>query len=473
MANGLKDVIADLKETKKEMTKTLEQMNGLQKIMEETQDVEGKEQDFEDAQTTFEELNNKFQKMEGKVSKAEKAKSRYEMLKKVSDLSSIEVDDDTEGKSKNPNVPNTVPAEANDFNAKAVEHLKVFKKFIDKKAPLSDNEHELLRPKSEKFTDGGVALPPMIAKAIHGFDPVEEVEKKVFDGVHGKLMTSLQTSPSSLIPQDYRDQLLMLPAEPPYIYTRARKVPCPTGQVTWPRLVQTDSSEFGGVYVKWINEAEEKPETEPTFDQLQIASHELAARTEISHTLLRRSVIDLQAFLGIEFRMAMMNAVDIALLTGNGNGKPLGIMPDAIRSVPRQTANTIAYDDLVNMEHSLRSNHRANAIWVIADDAMGNLKKQKDNDGRPLFVPNPSTGAYDTLLGYPYITTHRLSLGEDDIVFGDWSQYIVPVEQEVVIKRSDDRKIEQNVAVFVVFMHIGGRAAQVRAFVKLGGVSES
>jgi len=462
--------MVNVEELQKEMAKCLDEIDNVSKIMDETEGVEGKEQEFDDARTIYDEKTAEFEKLEGKVKQAKDQKRRIDMLKQVEGMGAPEKDD-TQSKSQTPNPP----AEVADFEKKDREHTKAFFDYV-RGETVTGKRADLLRPSNKNFSKGGIRLPQRLAKAIHGFDDMgllSDILTDVEGKYQGKAMLSSQTSPASLVPQDYRAQLLQLAPEESHIYPRARKVPAPTGQVTWPKLTQTDSNEFGGVAVKWINEGGEKPETEPTFEQLQISAHEIAARTEISHTLLSRSVIDLEALLGIEFRNALMNAVDIAFLTGNGTGKPLGIFQDSIRSVARQTANQISYDDLVNMEHTLRSNHRSNAIWVIADDAMQYLKKVKDSDGRPLFVPNPSTGAYDTLLGYPYVTTHRLSLGENDIVFGDWSQYIVPVENEIVMRRSDDRKIEYNVAVFVVFMLIGGRAAHTRAFVKLGDTDAS
>ncbi len=49
----------------------------------------------------------------------------------------------------------------------------------------------------------------------------------------------------------------------------------------------------------------------------------------------------------------------------------------------------------------------------------------------------------------------------------------MPVEQDVVIMRSDHRKIENNIVVFVAFIQCGGRVVQERAFVRLGDTSGS
>jgi len=45
------------------------------------------------------------------------------------------------------------------------------------------------------------------------------------------------------------------------------------------------------------------------------------------------------------------------------------------------------------------------------------------------------------------------------------------MEQDVVVRRSDDFAFTSNVATFIVYMVIGGRPAQPRAFAILDGTS--
>ena len=72
-------------------------------------------------------------------------------------------------------------------------------------------------------------------------------------------------------------------------------------------------------------------------------------------------------------------------------------------------------------------------------------------------------------MGYPYVVSYRArNLGQSgDVTFGDWSKYIVAMEQDVVIKRSDHYEFLNNVATFVMYMVVGGRAGLPRAFAYL------
>jgi len=282
--------------------------------------------------------------------------------------------------------------------------------------------------------------------------------------------TSIAAGFTALIPQDYRDTLLQLPAEMPALLPRTTVLSSPTGTITIPRLVQTDSNEYGGVSVSWISEGAAKPETEMEFEQVTIAANEVAAYTELTHRLLSRSAVGLEQVLNGLFRGAVIDAIDNALLTGSGVGQPQGIVNAAgIRTVQRAAAGGVSYADLVNLKYAVRPYHRAAGIFILEDAVAQALELAVDNDGRPLFTASTANGIYDRLVGKPYITTTRLpALGvEGDVMFGDPRQYYVGMEEDVVVKRSDEYRFRNNVAAFVVFAVVGGQLVQPRTFAML------
>ncbi len=484
--------------------------------------------EMEEHFTLISELEAKTDRSEEDESKLVAAKAEYETLKGKADSMESRLDvakdlaarraaslaaadlgkSDPNGGGKTP-LPgaNADDPDADDVRgkalaAKAIDHAarerdkeKFFWSYASKGTyeDVPDKGREMMDPQFEGKKHNwdsaqGVLMPPKMRNLIFNGPEFVTADGKAFIDPLGLLRSKavgdnplLSTSadiPEALVPPEFQSELLQLPAEPPHLVDRVRRVPTKTGTLKWPRVVQTDGNEYGGVDVEWINEAGEKPEHNPKFDQVTIQTHELAARSELSRTLLNRSIIDLQAFLAAEFRGAILNAKDNAIIDGDGNGKPLGILKTpGIRRIARSTANKVIYDDLVDMECALRPQHRAAATWVMADTVMCQLRKEKDNEGRPLFVPNVRTGAFDSLFGKAIISTTRMddnvATGRDDIFFGDLRQYITPIETDIVMFRSDHRKIENNIVVFVVFLLCGGRVVQERAFVELGDTSGS
>ncbi len=366
---------------------------------------------------------------------------------------------DVDGKTLTPKIP----AEPKDHEKEAQAKRRAFLDYCNGK----DVEPGLMvemRPELPKFKDklDGVRMPPDMVVQIFG-----DEYAKVAGLPAGKAipMVSGDAARSALIPQDYRRELLELDAEAPHILGRATIVPSDTGAIVWPRLVQTDAQEYGGVTVSWIDEGGEKPETEPEFEQVTIETHEVAAYTEISNRLLNRSAIPLEPLLTRLFKGALNHALDVAFLSGSGTGQPTGIVnTTGIRTVNRTAQNDIQYDDLVNLEFAVRAYHRARATYIVADGCMQNLKKDKDTQGRPLFVESVAGQVFQKLVGYPYISTHRLTAYADgDVIFGDLKEYIVPIEQEVVVKRSEHYNFRKNVTAFTVSAAVGGQLVQPRA----------
>lgn len=364
------------------------------------------------------------------------------------------------------------PAEPKDHKKIEKEKEDIFERFIFGDKSLQPSELKTMRPESKKWNEGknGVLVPARYAKAM-----IPSIQNKPVE----KVGLSSQANFSNTFDDEFKNELLRYQGEMAHLFPRTRQITTQTGTVKYPRLKQpkptegsggeSDFSEYGAVACEWTDEGDDKPETEPSFEQLSISTHELSARTELSWTLLSRNAINLEDVLRNEFRSAIMHKLDHAVIRGNGTGKPLGILSETdVAHVKRAVANQVGYDDLVDLEHAIAPQFRSNAMWTIADSAVGYLKKLKDTQGRPLWLPGIAGVAPATILGYPYVPTQRLKLGQEgDVIFGDPRQYICPIEQEIVIAKSEHRKIEKGVTVYVVYMLVGGRLAQTRAFAHL------
>jgi len=310
---------------------------------------------------------------------------------------------------------------------------------------------------------GGVVMPSTMFVRVFGAKVASMFPR------HAKAvsipMLSTDATLSPLVPQDYRRQLLELAAEEPHLLPRVTVVPAPTGTVVWPKMTQTDANEYGAVSVTWQAEGASKTETDADFEQESISTAEVAAYTELSLTLLRRSAVDLEALIGRLFRDATLDSVDNKFLNGSGVAEPLGILnTPGIHAVNRNTGGTVKYADLVKLKFALQGYHRAGAVFILADGALEVFEAALDTTNRPLFAPSVAGTVPDRLSGKPYIGTHRapaLALA-GDMCFIDLREYIAGMEEEVVVKRSDHYKFRNNVAAFSVTMQVGGKLVQPR-----------
>jgi len=119
----------------------------------------------------------------------------------------------------------------------------------------------------------------------------------------------------------------------------------------------------------------------------------------------------------------------------------------------------------------VKPNHRAGAIFGVEDSVEQGLELQVDGQNRPLFRASMANGPYDRLIGYPYTVSLNLpGMGtQGDIVFGDFGQYMLVVEEEVTVSRSEHYRFRNNVVAFKIFAVVGGRLLQPRAMAILEG----
>ena len=370
--------------------------------------------------------------------------------------------------------PDPEPAKAKDH---AVDERMKRQGVVDycRGKKLSGQMQAALAPRSEKFSEevqDGVALPRSMFQGMFGKTLTDKIWGKTnpLDSAGGQ-----GVGEENLVPQEYIRQLLQLGAEPEFLLQMCTIIPTTSGTLTWPSLVQTDANEYGGVAMSWISEGAEKPETQPQFSQLEITAYELAGHTQLTHRLLSRSAISLETLLSTLFREACYHAMDTAFLVGTGVGQPLGVAIDAaVRQVPRVAVNAIEWTDLVNLATTVLRHHRQKGRFVLDATVEQALMLQHEavyaaqpaTNARPLFMPSVANGPYTRLIGYPYNVTYRTrNLGQTgDVIFGDWSKYLVGMEQDVVIKRSDHFEFTKNVATFIVYLVVGGRAGLPRAF---------
>jgi len=396
------------------------------------------------------------------VEEAKEKKAVDDIMKQAEDLTKVKV-------------PGGVNLAVNaiDHDAEDNAQVEAFKLYCTAGwGHMSGEQCKLVKNENPSFKlgEGGARLPKRL---IVGLFP--ELAKAFGMASKALPLTSVNPNMTALIPPDYRAQVLEVPAEAVHVLPRATIVPSATGTIQWPRLVQSDANEYGAVAVGWTDEGATKQQSEAKFDQVTIQTHEVSAWTQLSHRLLKRSAIDLGGYLGRLFRAAILNAIDAALINGTGVGQPAGIIGTAgIRQVARAAAGAVSYDDLVDLKYAVKPYHRASGIFLAEDQVLQGLEKAKDTQGRPLFTASTMNGIYDRLVGKTYIGSTRLpALGiTGDVIFFDPKEYIVAMEEDVVVRRSDDYDFPKNVATFAFYAVVGGQLVQPRtAAILVGTVS--
>ena len=187
-----------------------------------------------------------------------------------------------------------------------------------------------------------------------------------------------------------------------------------------------------GIQAYWTAEGSAITESKAKFKQASWRLHKLAAMVKATDELLDDATA-LESYIMASAPQAFVNEVNKAILTGNGVGKPTGIINSpftiTVDAEGGQTADTIKAPNVLKMYSRMFPQSRPNAVWFINPGAEDQLRTMVDGNGNYIFLAPGSQmnqTPYSTLLGRPVIPLMggMPALGDvGDILFADLSYY--------------------------------------------------
>ena len=213
----------------------------------------------------------------------------------------------------------------------------------------------------------------------------------------------------------------------------------------------------------WVDEEGTIPEGDDAFGQQLIGAHKVATMIKVSEELLNDSAFDLEDYFRTEFARRIGNKEEEAFLTGDGSGKPTGIFNatgGGQLGVTAASATAITADELIDLFYSLNSAYRKNAVWLLNDSTMKNIRKLKDSNGQYLWQPALHDGGFDTLLGKRIYTSPyapELAAGQKTVAFGDFNYYWIGDRLGITFKRLNERFAETGQIGFIASKRLDGK----------------
>jgi HK97 family phage major capsid protein len=186
--------------------------------------------------------------------------------------------------------------------------------------------------------------------------------------------------------------------------------------------------------------------------------------------LLQDSSVDIEAFVRNRLATRLARITNTHFTTGTGTAQPNGIVTASTLGVTAASATAIAYDDLVELVHSVDPAYRDGAKFLLNDSSVKALKKLKDSQGRPLWVPGVDVREPDTFLGYGYEINQdiaSIATGNKTILFGQLNAYVIRDVMSVEMFRFTDSAYAKKGQVgFLAWMRSGGNLIDVGGAVK-------
>jgi len=238
-----------------------------------------------------------------------------------------------------------------------------------------------------------------------------------------------------------------------------------------PYPVSNDTAQVATV----INESTETTELDGnTTSHVIFTAYKLkSGLIKASNELLQDSSIDIDSWLADRFAERFGRGEESYFTTGSGSGQPTGILTAIAASgatpvtaagasansgiVSDDGTNSIGYQDLVNLEHSVDPSYRKSARYMLHDNTLGVLKRMLDKFGRPLWVPSVAVGEPSTINGYKYsINQHmpQIAPSNTTLVFGDFSKFTIRRVSSMSVRRLAERYAEFDEVGFLAFERV-------------------
>lgn len=229
----------------------------------------------------------------------------------------------------------------------------------------------------------------------------------------------------------------------------------------------------------WAEEGGTRSETQnPNYGLEQIFNHALHALALVTWEDLEDSAFNLEAFIREEFREQFAKAEGSAFISGDGVGKPEGILTsDEITVKTTSTSQVFDEDDLVNQFYSIKTPYTGNAVWMMNRLSIREVRKLKDSQDRYIWNPGLAENRQPTILEAPYVEATDLAApndsgqyttGQKPIVFGNFMEgYTIVDRVQLVIQRLVEKYSDEGAIGFQGRKRVGGQVTKGEAIVAL------
>lgn len=205
-------------------------------------------------------------------------------------------------------------------------------------------------------------------------------------------------------------------------------------------------------------------ETDPTLSSV-LLNTDMFDTGVIKVTIqeLQDSAFDIDGFVRNNFGKRYFRGLTSKITNGSTSGNVAKILNATLGATTAAAGGTtIDYDDLVSLWAALDPAYLPNAKWSMNNATKAVLLKVKDTLGRPLYIPAPTAGDFDTLIGHPVVLNqYAPNVGSavlGPIQFGDFEQgYLLrTVKPGLAIVRLNERFMDTLEVGFIGYLRAGG-----------------
>lgn len=210
-----------------------------------------------------------------------------------------------------------------------------------------------------------------------------------------------------------------------------------TNSMRYLMIDETDvsASVFGGVQMYWNSEGAAVGASKPKFKEMKMDVEKMMGMAYATEEILSDAPF-MTGFFGTAFSLATDRLLTASVISGDGVGKPLGMLhSSALITVPKtasQAKGTITGENVIKMQARALPKSRQNLLWLMHPDLEEQLPYLSITQGdatKFLWNPEGGLGAFETqrVLNKRVLFDDNCSAvgGTGDIMLVDPKQYLL------------------------------------------------
>lgn len=221
-----------------------------------------------------------------------------------------------------------------------------------------------------------------------------------------------------------------------------------------------------GVQAYWVDEGGQLTQTKPAFKMADFKLKKLGAMVVCTDELLEDATA-LQSYIQEAAPAAIMHKINNAIISGDGIGKPTGILSSAfVKTITKesgQAADTIVAKNIIKMYAGMFPQARAGAVWLCNAQCEEQLLQMKDDLGNFIYLSPGSQmnqSPYGMLMGRPVIPmmSSMPALGDTgDIMLANLKYYYAIQKAGIKSAESIHVYFDTNKTAYRFTMRVDGR----------------
>lgn len=203
------------------------------------------------------------------------------------------------------------------------------------------------------------------------------------------------------------------------------------GNLTIPYYDEEEQS----IKMAYANEFEELTSTSGKFKNIELKGFLAGALSKISKSLVNNSSFDIVSFVITAMAEAISRFIEKELLLGTD--EKIEGLSKVKNKVKAQAATAITTDELIDLQEEIPDVFQGNCIWIMNKNTRKAIRKLKDNEGRYILNPDPTSKWGYTLFGkdvYTSANMPEMTAGARAIFYGDMAGLAVKVSEQQSIE---------------------------------------